>query len=100
MDYLDAKLIKPADSPSPSGTAASSSPSSPCEERVGRGTRRGETNKNAPPLPNPPPSDGREGEIEELDAALSIRSSMKIEREDGKKPLGLANPALGKSILN
>src|SRR5437899_9611940 len=33
--------------------AASSSPSSPREERVGRGPRRGETNKNAPPLPSP-----------------------------------------------
>src|SRR5712691_11538649 len=33
--------------------AASSSPSSPREERVGRGPRRGETNKNAPPLPTP-----------------------------------------------
>ncbi len=33
--------------------AASSSPSSPCEERVGRGPRRGETNRNAPPLPGP-----------------------------------------------
>jgi len=33
--------------------AASSSPSSPREERVGRGPRRGETNKNAPPLPGP-----------------------------------------------
>src|SRR5713226_147470 len=33
--------------------AASSSPSSPREERVGRGPRRGETNKNAPPLPDP-----------------------------------------------
>src|SRR5713101_1073484 len=36
-----------------SGGAASSSPSSPREERVGRGPRRGETNKNAPPLPGP-----------------------------------------------
>ncbi len=33
--------------------AASSSPSSPREERVGRGPRRGESNKNAPPLPSP-----------------------------------------------
>src|SRR5713101_7544331 len=33
--------------------AASSSPSSPREERVGRGPRRGATNKNAPPLPSP-----------------------------------------------
>ena len=33
--------------------AASSSPSSPYEERVGRGPRRGETNQDAPPLPNP-----------------------------------------------
>src|SRR5688500_4081060 len=33
--------------------AASSSSSSPREERVGRGPRRGETNKYAPPLPNP-----------------------------------------------
>src|SRR5258708_18132653 len=33
--------------------AASSSPSSPREERAGRGPRRGETNKNAPPLPSP-----------------------------------------------
>src|SRR6266851_8946777 len=33
--------------------AASSSPSSPREERAGRGPRRGETNKNAPPLPGP-----------------------------------------------
>ncbi len=33
--------------------AASSSPSSPREERAGRGPRRGETNKNAPPLPCP-----------------------------------------------
>src|SRR5258708_6560752 len=33
--------------------AASSSPSSPREERVGRGPRRGETNRNAPPLPSP-----------------------------------------------
>src|SRR6266581_5486892 len=33
--------------------AASSSTSSPREERVGRGPRRGETNKNAPPLPSP-----------------------------------------------
>src|SRR5713101_3782817 len=33
--------------------AASSSPSSPREERVGRGPRRGEINKNAPPLPSP-----------------------------------------------
>src|SRR5258708_26289960 len=33
--------------------AASSSPSSPREERVGRGPRRGETNKNAPPLRSP-----------------------------------------------
>ncbi len=33
--------------------AASSPPSSPREERVGRGPRRGETNKNAPPLPSP-----------------------------------------------
>src|SRR6267143_1040716 len=36
-----------------SGGATSSSPSSPREERVGRGPRRGETNKNAPPLPGP-----------------------------------------------
>src|SRR5258708_1582967 len=35
------------------GRAASSSPSSPREEQVGRGPRRGETNKNAPPLPSP-----------------------------------------------
>jgi len=35
------------------GRAASSSPSSPREERAGRGPRRGETNKNAPPLPSP-----------------------------------------------
>src|SRR5712692_4084176 len=33
--------------------AASSTPSSPREERVGRGPRSGETNKNAPPLPSP-----------------------------------------------
>src|SRR5712664_1971437 len=33
--------------------AASSSASSPREERVGRGPRRGETDKNAPPLPSP-----------------------------------------------
>src|SRR5713226_8141603 len=33
--------------------AASSSPSSPREERAGRGPRRGGTNKNAPPLPGP-----------------------------------------------
>ena len=33
--------------------AASSSTSSPREERSGRGPRRGETNKNAPPLPSP-----------------------------------------------
>src|SRR5258708_24753473 len=33
--------------------AASSSSSSPREERAGRGPRRGETNKNAPPLPSP-----------------------------------------------
>src|SRR5712691_11540818 len=33
--------------------AASSSPSSPREERVGRRPRRGETNTNAPPLPSP-----------------------------------------------
>src|SRR6266478_6944741 len=33
--------------------AASSSPSSPREERAGRGPSRGETNKNAPPLPSP-----------------------------------------------
>src|SRR5580765_3986040 len=32
---------------------ASSSPSSPCEERVGRGPRRGEANKNPPALPSP-----------------------------------------------
>src|SRR6266481_3854368 len=55
--------------------AASSSPSSPREERAGRGPRRGETNKNAPPLPQPsPPSDRGEGEIEELDAALATVS--------------------------
>src|SRR2546428_10896786 len=35
-----------------SGGAASSSPSSPREERGG-GPRRGETKKNAPPLPGP-----------------------------------------------
>jgi lipoate-protein ligase A len=35
------------------GRAASSSPSSPREERVGRGPRRRETDKNAPPLPSP-----------------------------------------------
>src|SRR2546427_2563629 len=34
--------------------AASSSPSSPREERVGRGPRRGETNKIAAPPPPPP----------------------------------------------
>ena len=33
--------------------AAPSSPASPREERVGRGPRRGETNRNAPPLPGP-----------------------------------------------
>ena len=33
--------------------AASSSPFSPREERVGRGPSRGEINKNAPPLPSP-----------------------------------------------
>ncbi len=38
------------------GGAASSPPSSPREERVGRGPSRGETNKNAPPHPLPAPS--------------------------------------------
>src|SRR5712692_3848261 len=33
--------------------AASNSPAPPREERVGRGPRRGETNKKAPPLPSP-----------------------------------------------
>src|SRR6266542_88300 len=42
-----------ADFPGPPRRAASSSSSSPCEERAGRGPRRGETNKNAPPLPSP-----------------------------------------------
>src|SRR2546427_2007802 len=40
-------------SSNPDDKAAPSSPSSPREERVGRGPRRGETNKNAPPLPSP-----------------------------------------------
>ncbi len=35
------------------GRTASISPSSPREERVGRGLRRGATNKYAPPLPSP-----------------------------------------------
>src|SRR5712692_4740087 len=40
-------------SSNPDEKTGSSSPSSPREERVGRGPRRGETNKNAPPLPSP-----------------------------------------------
>ncbi len=45
-----------ASRPKPDGLfprAASGSPSSPREERVGRGPRRGETNRNAPPLHSP-----------------------------------------------
>jgi hypothetical protein len=58
-------------SPSDGDRAASSSASSPCEARAGRGLRRGETNKNVPPLPNPllHPMEEK-GEIKELDAAL------------------------------
>jgi hypothetical protein len=56
------------------GRAASSSPSSPYEERVGRGPKRRETNKNAPPLPDPLLHPMAERvEIEELDAALARR---------------------------
>ena len=85
--------------------AASSFPSSPREERVGRGPRRGGTNRNGPPLPNPPPSahlrcapawlceprrsrrrrraDGGEGEIQELDAALRIR---RVQSRNSQRP--------------
>ena len=51
---------------------ASSSASSPCEARAGRGLRRGETNKDEPPLPNPLHPMEEKGEIKELDAALSL----------------------------
>ena len=46
-----------------SSGAASSSPSSPCEERAGRGRRRGETNKDKPPPhePDPPLHPSEEG---------------------------------------
>src|SRR5713101_4526359 len=40
-------------SSNPDEKTGSSSPASPREQRVGRGPRRGETNKNAPPLPSP-----------------------------------------------
>ena len=38
----------------PRRNTAPSSSSSPCEARPGRRLRRGETNKDGPPLPNPP----------------------------------------------
>ena len=53
--------------------AASSSPSSPREERVGEDRGEGKPIKTHLLSPPSPPSDGGEGEIEELDAALRAR---------------------------
>src|SRR6266849_7688847 len=57
-------------------SAASSSPSSPREERVGRGPRRGETNKHAPPLPSPllHPMEEREKSRSLMQALVSGKS--------------------------
>src|SRR6266478_7904855 len=59
--------------------AASSSPSSPREERAGRGPRRGETNKNAPPLPSPL--------LHPMEEREKSRSLMQPCLEDGRDPL-------------
>src|SRR5713101_6343480 len=63
--------------------AASSSPSSPREERVGRGPRRGETNKNAPPLPSPllHPMEEREKSRSLMQPWGNAGSSPRLKRE-------------------
>jgi hypothetical protein len=55
--------------------------SSPREERVGRGLRRGAFSiKNMPPLPNPllPPTSGREGDALRFMLATHVRKRVKL----------------------